>query len=149
MPPGAGSGRRHSGDQRRRELLGVLCVGQLLNRRTAVVDRIKAVCIGKKRSSNAMWRLFRSSWAASASPPPRQRGGDRAVGTLIAEDVYKHVLLGGERWIRPGYIVDDWYLTAYERSGILRAASSAPWDLGFWSGSSRKPSTAPSRSWWR
>jgi two-component system NtrC family sensor kinase len=97
------------------ELLGVLCVGQLLNRRTAVVDRIKGGLYREETFEQrdvAIVSIFLggkriATTAASAA-------GDRAVGTLIAEDVYKHVLLGGERWIRPGYIVDDWYLTAYE-----------------------------------
>jgi two-component system NtrC family sensor kinase len=40
--------------------------------------------------------------------------GERAVGTLASPDVYESVMLKGQRWLKAGYVVDDWYLTAYE-----------------------------------
>jgi two-component system NtrC family sensor kinase len=97
------------------EILGVLCAGQLLNRRIAVVDRIRSSLYREETFEQrdvAIVSIFLGGKriATTAATP----SGDRAVGTLISEDVYNRVILGGERWIRPGYIVDDWYLTAYE-----------------------------------
>jgi len=96
-------------------VLAVLIAGQLLNRRNTLTDRIKSslyrgdqfqerdvavvsIFLGEKRIATT---------ATTAS-------GERAIGTLASAEVYDRVLGKGERWIRPGYVVDDWYLTAYE-----------------------------------
>lgn len=96
-------------------LLGVLCAGQLLNRRNAVVDRIRSTLYRQETFEQrdvAIASIFLDDKRIATTTTTQS--GDRAVGTLISEDVYNRVIRGGERWIRPGYIVDDWYLTAYE-----------------------------------
>jgi len=40
--------------------------------------------------------------------------GTRAIGTRVAEEVYNQVVLKGEPWIGRAYVVNDWYITAYE-----------------------------------
>ncbi len=97
------------------KLLGVLCGAQLLNGRNAITDRIRSNLYREEQYDGhdvAIVSIFLGDKriATSATTP----SGRRAVGTLVSEEVYKHVLLGGQRWIRPGYVVDDWYLTAYE-----------------------------------
>jgi two-component system NtrC family sensor kinase len=96
-------------------LLGALCGAQLLNGQNAITDRIRSNLYREEQSEGhdvAIVSIFLGDKriATSATTP----SGGRALGTLVSEEVYKHVLLGGERWIRPGYVVDDWYLTAYE-----------------------------------
>lgn len=96
-------------------LLGVLCGAQLLNGRNAITDRIRSNLYRAEQFDGhdvAIVSIFLGDKriATSATTP----SGGRALGTLVSEEAYKHVLLGGERWIRPGYVVDDWYLTAYE-----------------------------------
>jgi two-component system, NtrC family, sensor kinase len=97
------------------KLLGVLCGAQLLNGRNAIADRIRSNLYREEQYDGhdvAIVSIFLGDKriATSATTP----SGRRALGTLVSEEVYKHVLLGGERWVRPGYIVDDWYLTAYQ-----------------------------------
>jgi len=97
------------------KLLGVLCGAQLLNGRNAITDRIRSNLYREEQFEGhdvviASIFLGDKRIATTAATP----SGGRALGTLVSEDVYKHVILGGERWIRPGYVVDDWYLTAYE-----------------------------------
>lgn len=41
-------------------------------------------------------------------------GGNRAVGTRVSAEVYDEVLVEGERWTGPAFVVDSWYLSAYE-----------------------------------
>jgi two-component system NtrC family sensor kinase len=41
-------------------------------------------------------------------------GGGRAVGTRVSAEVYDKVLGKGERWTGPAFVVDSWYLSAYE-----------------------------------
>ncbi len=40
--------------------------------------------------------------------------GTRAIGTRIAADVYERVVLEGRPWLGRAYVVNDWYVTAYE-----------------------------------
>jgi two-component system NtrC family sensor kinase len=96
-------------------LLGALCGAQLLNGQNVITDRIRSTLYWEEQSEGhdvAIVSIFLGDKrvATSATAP----SGGRAIGTLVSEEVYKHVILGGERWIRPGYVVDDWYLTAYE-----------------------------------
>ena len=96
-------------------LLGVLCAGQLLNRRNAVVDRIRNNLYRQEKYEErdvAIVSIFLDDKRIATTTTTQS--GERAVGTLISEEVYNRVIRGGERWIRAGYIVDDWYLTAYE-----------------------------------
>jgi two-component system NtrC family sensor kinase len=40
--------------------------------------------------------------------------GTRAVGTRISAEVYDHVLRRGRKWVGAAWVVDDWYISAYE-----------------------------------
>jgi two-component system, NtrC family, sensor kinase len=97
------------------ELLGVLCGGQLVNRRNSMVDRIRNNLYRQERFEGrdvAVVSIFLDDKriATSASTP----SGDRALGTLISAEAYDRVITKGQRWIKSGYVVDDWYLTAYQ-----------------------------------
>jgi len=96
-------------------LAGALATGQLLNGRNAIVDRIRNGLYREEtyeQRSVAVVSIFLGGKriATTAITP----SGERALGTLISGDVYNRVIRDGKRWIRPGYIVDDRYLTAYE-----------------------------------
>lgn len=97
------------------ELTGVLCAGQLLNRRNSVADRIRSNLYRDERFDGrdvAIISLFLGDVRVATSATTAS--GDRAVGTLASSGVYKGVMLEGQRWLKAGYVVDDWYLTAYE-----------------------------------
>jgi two-component system NtrC family sensor kinase len=97
------------------ELTGVLCAGQLLNRRNSVADRIRSNLYRDERFDGrdvAIVSLFLGDVRVATSATTAS--GDRAVGTLASSEVYKGVMLEGQRWLKAGYVVDDWYLTAYE-----------------------------------
>ncbi len=97
------------------QLLGVLCGAELLNGRNAITDRIRSNLYREEQYDGhdvAIVSIFLGDKRIATSATAAS--GRRALGTLVSEEVYKHVLLRGERWIRPGYVVDDWYLTAYE-----------------------------------
>ena len=61
--------------------------------------------------------------------------GSRAVGTRMSEAVYDEVIRRGGTWSKPAFVVNDWYITAYEpirdpsrtghRRHLRRAASNA------------------------
>jgi two-component system NtrC family sensor kinase len=97
------------------ELLGVLCGGQLLNKQSAIVDRVRSTLYREEKYDGrevAVVSIFLGDKriATSMTLP----SGARAVGTLLSEDVRDRVLGKGEQWIQPVYILDDRYLSAYE-----------------------------------
>jgi two-component system NtrC family sensor kinase len=44
----------------------------------------------------------------------RAANGKRAVGTLLSASVCEEVLDRGNTWAAPAFVVNDWYITAYE-----------------------------------
>ncbi len=44
----------------------------------------------------------------------RDAEGKRAIGTRVSAEVYKRVLVEGKPWIERAFVVNDWYITAYE-----------------------------------
>ncbi len=40
--------------------------------------------------------------------------GERAIGTRVSAEVFDKVLGKGETWIGPAFVVDSWYMSAYE-----------------------------------
>ena len=44
----------------------------------------------------------------------RQTDGRRAIGTRMSQQVVEKVLTQGDIWAAPAFVVDDWYVTAYE-----------------------------------
>ncbi|MFH0917815.1 MAG: cache domain-containing protein [Candidatus Omnitrophota bacterium] len=40
--------------------------------------------------------------------------GNRAIGTLVSDTVYKKVIEDGQVWLDRAFVVTDWYLTSYE-----------------------------------
>ena len=97
------------------EMVGVLCAGQLLNRRNSLADRIRGSLYRDERFDGrdvAVVSIFLGDVRIATSATTAS--GERAVGTLASPDVYERVMLKGQRWLKAGYVVDDWYLTAYE-----------------------------------
>ncbi|MFB3779012.1 MAG: ATP-binding protein [Bryobacteraceae bacterium] len=96
-------------------LLGALCAGRLLNRRNEIVDRIRNNLYREEQFESrdvAIASLFLGDVRIATTA--KAASGEREVGTLISADVYEQVIRKGERWVQPGRIQDEWYLTAYE-----------------------------------
>ncbi len=99
----------------RGELLGVLYGGTLLNRNFAIVDKIKRTVFqgmeyrGEEIGTST---IFLNDVRVSTNVMTAE--GTRAVGTRIAQDVYDQVVVAGTPWIGRAYVVNNWYITAYE-----------------------------------
>lgn len=96
-------------------LIGLISGGVLLNKNYDIVDKIKQTVYRGMR--------FRDKEVGTAtiflddvriSTNVRNRESERAVGTRIAEKVYARVIEQGQPWIARAYVVNDWYITAYE-----------------------------------
>lgn len=97
------------------KVLGALMGGILLNRHDEIVDRIQYILFkdakyhGKEIGTAA---IFLGDLIISTNIIDRE--SNRANGTRVSEEVYEQVFAKGFRWINRAYVVDDWYITAYE-----------------------------------
>lgn len=96
-------------------LLGMLYGGILLNRNFEIVDKVKQTVfqdVEYKGQDIGTSTIFLNDVRISTNV--RAADGTRAVGTRIAEDVYDQVVVSGNPWIGRAYVVNNWYITAYE-----------------------------------
>jgi two-component system NtrC family sensor kinase len=97
------------------EVLGALIGGVLLNRDYEIVDRIKNLIFKDakyKGKEIGTATIFLGDLRISTNVMDRE--GNRAVGTRVSREVYEQVLGKGLPWIQRAFVVDDWYITAYE-----------------------------------
>jgi len=97
------------------EVLGVLLGGLLLNRNYEIVDRIKNIVFRDakyKGKEIGTATIFLGDLRISTNVMDKE--GNRAIGTRAMEEVQEQVLQKGIPWIQRAFVVDDWYITAYE-----------------------------------
>lgn len=97
------------------KFVGVVYGGVLLNRNFEIVDKIKETVF-----QNVMYQGMDIGTATiflddlRISTNVKNEDGSRAIGTRIAEDVYNQVVTEEKPWIGRAYVVNNWYITAYE-----------------------------------
>lgn len=96
-------------------LLGVLYAGKLINRNYKIVDKVKdtvyqAVKYEGKDIGTAT--IFQGDLRISTNV--MREDGTRAIGTRVSEEVYEQVLVKGLPWIDRAFVVNHWYISAYE-----------------------------------
>lgn len=97
------------------DLLGVLTGGVLLNRNYQIVDRIKNIVFKDakyKEKEIGTATIFMGDLRISTNVLDKE--GNRAIGTRVMKEVYGQVFEKGIPWIQRAFVVDDWYITAYE-----------------------------------
>ena len=96
-------------------LIGVLYGGNLLNRDYQIVDRIKEMVYqGVKYKGKDIGTATIFQRGLRISTNVMDKDGNRAIGTRVSEEVYKQVLEKGLPWIDRAFVVNHWYITAYE-----------------------------------
>jgi len=96
-------------------LIGILYGGLLLNRNFNLVDKVKQTVFQNvvyKGKDIGTATIFQDDVRISTNV--LNTDGSRAIGTRVAEDVYNQVVVQGEPWIGRAYVVNNWYITAYE-----------------------------------
>ncbi|UCF05245.1 MAG: cache domain-containing protein [bacterium] len=97
------------------ELLGMLYGGKLLNRDNRLVDKIKqTVYQGEIYHGRDIGTATIFQGDLRISTNVRTTNGDRAIGTRVSAEVSNRVLTEGRRWVERAFVVNDWYVTAYE-----------------------------------
>ncbi len=97
------------------ELIGVLYGARLLNRNYEIVDGVKDIVYRGEtyRGKDAgTVTIFQNGMRISTNVIGSD--GQRAVGTRVSAEVYERVIELGETWVGRAFVVNDWYITAYE-----------------------------------
>jgi len=97
------------------KFIGVVYGGVLVNRNFEIVDKIKETVFQNVVYEGAdigTATIFLDDLRVSTNV--KNEDGTRAIGTRIAEDVYDQVVKEGNQWIGRAYVVNNWYITAYE-----------------------------------
>lgn len=97
------------------DILGVLYGGVLLNRKFDLVDRAWDLLFqGDRFDGQDVGTVTIFQGDVRVATNVQTDRGERAVGTLVSDEVREAVLVRGERWRDRAYVVNDWYISAYE-----------------------------------
>lgn len=95
--------------------LGALAGGLLLNRNLDFIDTINDLVYragSLPEGSEGTATLFLDDVRISTNV--RLFEGSRALGTRVSAAVRERVLLHGQTWLDSAFVVNDWYISAYE-----------------------------------
>jgi two-component system NtrC family sensor kinase len=95
--------------------VGTIYGGKLINRNFEIVDKVKHTVYENviyKGQDIGTATIFQDDLRISTNV--RNEDRTRAIGTRVSEEVYNQVIIQGEPWIDRAYVVNNWYITAYE-----------------------------------
>ena len=96
-------------------LIGVLYGGNMLNRDYHIVDKVKnTVYLGEMYKGRDIGTATIFLDDARISTNVLNAEGERAIGTRVSSEVYEQVVVGGKPWVGRAFVVNAWYMTAYE-----------------------------------
>ena len=96
-------------------MVALLDGGVVLNHSFGLVDEIRNLVYGPDslaQGSIGTVTLFLDDVSISTNVPLRP--GERALGTRASAAVRNHVLEQGHTWVDYAFVVNDWYISAYE-----------------------------------
>ncbi|GGK77934.1 two-component sensor histidine kinase [Amphritea balenae] len=107
------------------KLIGILDSGSILNNTTQAVDTIRDLVYGPgtlPAGGIGTVTLFLDDVRISTNVPQKQSIGsnkelslqERAIGTRVSAEVHKHVMGQGQKWLDRAFVVNDWYVSAYQ-----------------------------------
>jgi two-component system NtrC family sensor kinase len=91
-------------------IAGALQAGFLLNGDSSLVDTITRIVFEREGGGAATVFLGDVRIATNV----RDSSGKRAIGTLMSREVAGSVLREGRRWSDRAFVLNDWYISAYE-----------------------------------
>ncbi|NNF96849.1 MAG: two-component sensor histidine kinase, partial [Halobacteria archaeon] len=97
------------------KIVALLDGGVLLNGNFDFVDAIRDLVYGSGsllKGSIGTVTVFLDDVRITTNVPLGP--GERALGTRVSDEVRTHVLDKGETWIDRAFVVNDWYISAYE-----------------------------------
>jgi two-component system NtrC family sensor kinase len=96
-------------------VLGVLYGGVLLNRKFDLVDRIRDAVFGDRTyAGRPVGTVTFFLGDVRIATNVMLDAGTRALGTRVSDQVGERVLQRGQRFADRAFVVNDWYLSAYD-----------------------------------
>jgi two-component system NtrC family sensor kinase len=96
-------------------ILGVLYGGILINRNPEIVDRVKEMVYKDEQyKGREIGTATIFQYDLRISTNVHNEKGERAIGTRVSSEVNQAVLIEGKPWIDRAFVVNNWYITAYE-----------------------------------
>lgn len=96
-------------------VVGAVYAGILLNRNSQIADRIKHIVY---KDEEYMGRPMGTATIflgdCRVATTVRTKSGNRAIGTRVSKDVSDRVLDNGLPWTDTAFVVNEWYVSAYE-----------------------------------
>ncbi|MDD5746215.1 MAG: cache domain-containing protein [Candidatus Omnitrophica bacterium] len=89
--------------------------GKVINRDTKLVDTIRDLAFGQPGPNGipaGTVTIFQDDVRIATNVPTSS--GERAIGTRVSAKVYDTVVLRKQLWVDRAFVVNAWYLTAYE-----------------------------------
>lgn len=97
------------------EVVGIICGRDLINRDYRLVDKIKSIVYqGETYEGMDMGTATIFQKDLRISTNVMTDSGERAIGTRVSAEVCDKVLGEGKRWVDRAFVVNSWYITAYE-----------------------------------
>ena len=93
----------------------VIYGGKIINRDFPLVDKIRDLVFENKfYEGKPLGTVTIFLDGVRIATNVLDQGGNRAIGTLVSDTVYKKVVKEGKVWLDRAFVVTDWYLTSYE-----------------------------------
>lgn len=99
----------------RGNIIGSLYGGKLLNHNNFLVDKIKKVIFSDEAFSGqdiGTATIFQDDVRIATNV--LDSSGQRAIGTQVSKEVYKRVIVDHQKWTDRAFVVNNWYISAYE-----------------------------------
>ncbi|MBN2808024.1 MAG: cache domain-containing protein [Deltaproteobacteria bacterium] len=99
----------------RGNIIGALYGGKLLNRNNNMVDKIKKVIFSTAAFSGqdiGTVTIFQDDVRIATNV--LDSSGNRALGTRVSKEVYDKVVINRQQWNDRAFVVNNWYISAYE-----------------------------------
>ncbi|RLE13779.1 hypothetical protein DRJ04_03635 [Candidatus Aerophobetes bacterium] len=97
------------------KVIGALYGGNLLNKNYHFVDYVRDMVFKEKEYKGKPFgtvTLFQ--WDVRIATNVKEKDGSRAIGTRVSREVYERVLEEGKIWLERAFVVNNWYISAYE-----------------------------------
>jgi len=96
-------------------VIGAVYGGILLNRNYDVVDGIRStVFCDELYEGKHVGTVTVFQWDVRIATNVFKADGNRAIGTRVSAEVYDQVLENNRSWYSRAFVVNDWYLSAYD-----------------------------------
>ena len=96
-------------------VMGVIYAGTLLNRNNALVDHIRSIVTeGQVLDGRPVGTVTIFQWDVRVATNVILPNGNRALGTRVSAEVYDQVLENNRSWYSRAFVVNDWYISAYD-----------------------------------